>query len=69
MEQLLNLATQYALGLRRLELEEEQEQAATATAGAAEQRYNNQEGREGSRLPCSSALAALRKPLEMDAFQ
>ena len=32
MEQLQNLVTQYALGIRRLELEEEQEEAQLATA-------------------------------------
>ena len=38
MEQLQNLVTQYALGLRRLEVEEEQEKAAIATTGAIDQR-------------------------------
>ena len=40
MEQLQNLVTQYALGLKRLEVEEEQEKTAIATAGAVEQRTN-----------------------------
>ena len=40
MEQLQNLVTQYALGLRRLEDDEEQEQAAIATVGAVQQRTN-----------------------------
>ena len=40
MEQLQNLVTQYALGLRRLEVEEEQEKAAIATVGAVVQRTN-----------------------------